>query len=285
MDIFDIEFFLFEGKKSFSPQEQNGTEYILLQLVSTFPKFDTYTGVLAGGLKVVIFGKYGKKGQRKPAFAIYGSKKNTPCYFGLRFDDKALRSKINEDTHYQYNKQFTLGDAIVNYEDEFKKYLEELSSIKGINVRMKGNSENEFLKNSKFDGNISTIEDTLEFVKRRRGQPKFRQTLIEVFDKKCAATGCSVIGLLEAAHIVPHKDLVNYEPSNGLLLRTDIHTLFDLGMLKIKPDGKIEIEDTLMQDSHYKEIQGRKIFFPRLANKEIDKFRAALLERYQKVNQ
>lgn len=65
----------------------------------------------------------------------------------------------------------------------------------------------------------------------RRGQRTFRQALIEAYEGACAVTGCTAIEVLEAAHIVPYRGNHTNRVENGLLLRADIHTLFDLGHL------------------------------------------------------
>jgi hypothetical protein len=49
--------------------------------------------------------------------------------------------------------------------------------------------------------------------------------------------GCSLLDLIEAAHISPYRGERDNHPENGLLLRTDLHTLFDLDLLGIEPDG------------------------------------------------
>jgi putative restriction endonuclease len=49
-------------------------------------------------------------------------------------------------------------------------------------------------------------------------------------------TGCTVLAVLEAAHIKPYRGERDNHSENGLLLRSDIHTLFDLDLLGIEPD-------------------------------------------------
>jgi hypothetical protein len=72
-------------------------------------------------------------------------------------------------------------------------------------------------------------------IRARRGQEAFRQALREQFKDTCLVTRCRLPDLLEAAHIVPYRGAKDNHPSNGLLLRTDIHTLFDLNLLGIDP--------------------------------------------------
>jgi putative restriction endonuclease len=69
----------------------------------------------------------------------------------------------------------------------------------------------------------------------RRGQDTFRKTLLLQFGDTCLVTQCRLPELLEAAHISPYRGEKDHHPSNGLLLRADIHTLFDLNLLGIDP--------------------------------------------------
>lgn len=76
-------------------------------------------------------------------------------------------------------------------------------------------------------------ERTIAAIVRRQGQPAFRDKLLNLYDARCAISGCDVPATLEAAHIVPYKGSHTNHPSNGLLLRADLHTLFDLGLLAV----------------------------------------------------
>lgn len=72
-------------------------------------------------------------------------------------------------------------------------------------------------------------------IRARRGQAAFRQALRMRFGDTCLVTRCKLPDLLEAAHISPYRGEKDHHPSNGLLLRADIHTLFDLNLLGIDP--------------------------------------------------
>jgi hypothetical protein len=74
-------------------------------------------------------------------------------------------------------------------------------------------------------------------IKKRRGQQQFRDALLQMYKKRCLVTGCEVVAVLEAAHIDPYRGQDNNHPQNGLLLRADIHTLFDLDLLGIEPNS------------------------------------------------
>jgi len=72
-------------------------------------------------------------------------------------------------------------------------------------------------------------------IRARRGQKKFREQLRKRFKDTCPVTQCRLPDLLEAAHISPYRGDKDHHVSNGLLLRADIHTLFDLELLGIEP--------------------------------------------------
>jgi hypothetical protein len=93
-------------------------------------------------------------------------------------------------------------------------------------------------------------------VKSRRGQSKFREKLLAKHNSTCLVTGCGVKQILEAAHIYPHGKETNYKDSNGLLLRADIHTLFDLHLITIDKDSRVTIDASLI-GSEYQKYDGK----------------------------
>lgn len=107
------------------------------------------------------------------------------------------------------------------------------------------------------DGRKKIIQEVV----RRQGQPKFRKALLSAYGEKCVVSGCNVVDVLEAAHIAPYLGEQSNTVQNGLLLRADIHTLFDLGKLKITPAGEIELHETLL-GTEYERYQGHEIRSP-----------------------
>ncbi|MDQ1147030.1 hypothetical protein QE429_003857 [Bacillus sp. SORGH_AS 510] len=93
-------------------------------------------------------------------------------------------------------------------------------------------------------------EKTLSSLVVRRGQPKFRKDLIEAYGGKCAVTGFDIVEALQAAHIVPYRGDDTNTVDNGLLLRSDIHDLFDLGLITIDESYKILLHESLLQSSY-----------------------------------
>jgi hypothetical protein len=102
----------------------------------------------------------------------------------------------------------------------------------------------------------------LRQVVQRRGQQKFRKSLIAAYGGRCAITGCPVTPLLEAAHITPYLGPDTNSISNGLLLRADLHTLWDLGLVAIDPETQRVWVSIEVDDSTYRNLSGRQIFPP-----------------------
>jgi hypothetical protein len=98
----------------------------------------------------------------------------------------------------------------------------------------------------------------LKAISVRRGQRDFRDRLLAAWKRRCVVTESRVEGLLEAAHIIPHSEVTDYRTSNGLLLRADIHTLYDIGLLSIDQYMRIHLSPTLTM-SEYKIYEGKRI--------------------------
>ncbi len=76
--------------------------------------------------------------------------------------------------------------------------------------------------------------------KIRKGQPALRRKLLHVYGSCCCITGTGPENVLQAAHIEPHATAGNNHSTNALLLRSDIHDLFDDGLIQIDP-GSLKI--------------------------------------------
>lgn len=97
---------------------------------------------------------------------------------------------------------------------------------------------------------------------RRQGQGKFRNQLLEAYEGRCAVTGCSISAVLDAAHIQPYMGPHTNHPSNGLLLRTDLHNLMDSGLLAFDPATRCVTVARGLSNSEYGTLHGARIFEP-----------------------
>ncbi|MPS33871.1 MAG: HNH endonuclease [Stenotrophomonas sp.] len=98
-------------------------------------------------------------------------------------------------------------------------------------------------------------------VAQRRGQPLFRARLLDAYDRQCAITGCSALEVLEAAHVLPYKGDHTNRVDNGLLLRADLHTLFDCQLLWITADNTVALAPALLA-TDYASLQGQPLRLP-----------------------
>ncbi len=113
------------------------------------------------------------------------------------------------------------------------------------------------------NGVIDARERAIAQIVRRRGQPDFRRTLIEAYEARCAISGCEAIEVLEAAHIIPYKGPATNSVQNGLLLRADLHTLFDLGLITIEAETLRVIVAPTLQMTMYIDFAGKELRAPR----------------------
>lgn len=98
-----------------------------------------------------------------------------------------------------------------------------------------------------------------EVIASRRGQRKFRRNLLEAYGSKCLITGPNTEEILEAAHIRAYSTGGAFDVSNGLLLRADIHTLFDLGLIAIDTKDLTVITHSSLKDTSYREYEGQPL--------------------------
>jgi putative restriction endonuclease len=100
----------------------------------------------------------------------------------------------------------------------------------------------------------------------RLGQGCFRILVMDTYKRKCAVTGEKTLPVLQAAHIRPYGKGGEHRVDNGLLLRADLHTLFDRGYVTVKPDFRFavsrRIRDEFSNGRDYYALEGRQIQLP-----------------------
>lgn len=89
---------------------------------------------------------------------------------------------------------------------------------------------------------------TPQIITPRLGQGGFRVIVTEAYHRRCAMTGEKTLPVLDASHIKPYTKDGPHKVSNGLLLRQDIHTLFDRGYMTINEDNVIEVSRRIKED-------------------------------------
>ena len=105
-----------------------------------------------------------------------------------------------------------------------------------------------------------------QLIRPRLGQGAFRVLVTDIYNRRCAITHERTLPALEAAHIRPYGDGGAHEAQNGLLLRRDIHSLFDAGYVTVTPDLRFEVSRRIKEEfdngRHYYELHGHKIDAP-----------------------
>lgn len=105
-------------------------------------------------------------------------------------------------------------------------------------------------------GIIDGRRRTIASIVRRRGQAAFRDALLKAYEGRCAITGCDAAPALEAAHITPYLGTETNHPANGLLLRGDLHTLFDLGLIAVDEEMHTVLVAPSLANTSYAELAG-----------------------------
>ena len=96
--------------------------------------------------------------------------------------------------------------------------------------------------------------------KTRLGQQRFREAMLDRFGESCAFTGPQPPGALEAAHLYLYSVTPEHDVRGGLLLRRDLHALFDRGLLTIDPDSwTVQIAPDLMQYPDLAALDGKPV--------------------------
>ncbi len=92
------------------------------------------------------------------------------------------------------------------------------------------------------------IKYTEGISKHRLGQGAFRILVTDAYHRRCAVSGEKTLPVLQAAHIKPYAMDGTNDVTNGILLRSDLHTLFDDGYLTITKDLIMEVSHRLRED-------------------------------------
>jgi len=107
---------------------------------------------------------------------------------------------------------------------------------------------------------------TPQLITPRLGQNTFRIAVTDAYGRGCAVTAEHSLPALEAAHIKRYADHGPHEVRNGVLLRADLHRLFDKGYVTITMDGRFEVSRHLKQDfangRSYYPLHGRGLELP-----------------------
>jgi len=169
---------------------------------------------------------------KKPRITIIrGTLKKTTCIDALRWDiGMIFQGEVNLDRAI---KDWPLGTPPAQYAVVRREI---------INIRV---TEQQHLQNL-----LGTEQryGKPTLIRPRLGQGCFRILVTDAYNRKCAVTGEKTLPVLEAAHIRPYGEEGPHSVSNGLLLRSDWHQLFDAGYVTISPEYRVEVSRRIREE-------------------------------------
>ena len=160
------------------------------------------------------------------------------------------------------NCEFWENGEYLNIEDFNLSFPKEV-------VKLKYFDEDDLIKNSlslpeKKDFElVSAVRERFENVTttKRDGQARFKRRMLEIYSNKCCISGEEIPELLDAAHIQPYINNSSNHIQNGLLLRKDLHTLFDNGLLSISQNYTISLSP-LIKSKYYLDFKEKSLSLP-----------------------
>lgn len=103
-------------------------------------------------------------------------------------------------------------------------------------------------------------------VRRRVGQGIFQSRVMDAYERQCAVTRERALPALDAAHIKPFSLTQENHIQNGILLRSDVHRLFDTGYMTVTPGYHVEVSEHVRTDfndgDNYFKLHGERIWVP-----------------------
>ena len=118
------------------------------------------------------------------------------------------------------------------------------------------------------DGSVSWSNPVA--IRQRLGQGAFRILVTDSYQRRCAITGEKALPALDAAHIRPVTEEGKHRIDNGLLVRSDIHRLFDKGYVTVTPDYKFrasrKLKDDFNNGEEYFRLNGNSIWLPKASD-------------------
>jgi putative restriction endonuclease len=215
------------------------------------------------------------------AWEAYGNKNGAANYVALHDDIRPLRRDAALLTP---KSDFTIGCILLNFVTFFSQpeWVKPPSDFKGPTQQGKGydlsSGEGQRLWFECQARAASTVDEVAERpeiiggygeprpVRPRLGQHSFRVVVLDTYGRRCAVTSEKALPTLEAAHIRCFSDNPEHSINNGVLLRADVHRLFDKGYVTITPDYHFLASRKLKEDfengEDYFRLHGSSIRLP-----------------------
>lgn len=141
----------------------------------------------------------------------------------------------------------------------------------GIGKGIWNQVQERFLSKTTLERDVGIIPDqarygTPQMVLPRLGQGSFRVMVTDAYQRRCAVTQERTLPALEASHIRPYSASGPHNVKNGILLRSDIHRLFDNGYVTVTTDLRFEVSKRIKEEFEngrdYYDLSGKRIDVP-----------------------
>jgi putative restriction endonuclease len=147
-------------------------------------------------------------------------------------------------TPENWSKSIVQGKAYITEEEIGRKIWDQVEQLLEKYLLVDDQPvENEFILRDPEVGYRTSILSRI-----RIGQGAFRVLITDAYQRRCSITGEKTLPVLESAHIQSYAQLGPHSISNGILLRSDIHKLFDTGYLTITTDLKVEVSNRIKEE-------------------------------------
>lgn len=288
MDIIaltDVSWFKFLREKDFKlinfwtptgwePKKINPGDMFYLFLKSPYRKVGGYARYVYS-FQLTVRDTWNKFGQANGAPNINMMLEQLSAIRGTRIDENTIIGCImlQDPVFLPDNEFFDSMEIGV----EIKQAMQKFKYIKGAEIIRQEytiDKIDDYILNEE-----ATVEYTLSAHKRRIGQSTFREKLLELY-RKCAVTREDYPLVLEAAHIDPYIGESSNYPQNGLILRSDVHKLFDANLLAIDTNYHVKLSNILAGTS-YERFENEPIVLPE--NKNFYPSEDALKRRIEKL--
>ncbi len=188
--------------------------------------------------------------------------------FLYNYDYLGLRNSQSESTAVNLNQEFYIYDeqfeSIMNLLEISVDTLPEIKE-KAVETAIDIDKKAQVLDAARERKQVEILS--------RPGQSRFRKDVLEASGGKCLLTGVTIKESLQACHIVPVKDKGTDHRSNGLILRADLHTLYDKGHIRILESGEVTVSDYIKDDPYYSKALPQKVEVPEYINSEAIRLR------------
>lgn len=188
-----------------------------------------------------------------------------PKAFGYRaFPEAAVNGRETGSRFLDYASTQRTSAVYLLEEADFSDFIAVVEARgwppPAIEAPPSGFSWRDEIRNHKDEILSELTERRLNWRKVRPVQGKFRDDLLDLYDGRCLLTRCAVPEAIEAAHVLPHNgDPVRDRPDNGLLLRRDLHTMFDAMLWSIDPKTKKVQLGRRLVDKSYGTLDGKLV--------------------------